>query len=135
MVGRERYELLALAVVNRVLDNKNPTHPFLSGNLKGRLNVKCPAGARNIYLSFDHDCCILQFAQLEFGSWIRRIDQHINRRGSWKKLVQKLQTLSIQFRPKKAHASDVASGLIKARDKPCHNGVAGVDKNNRNLCR
>src|ERR1700754_2812737 len=134
MVGRERYELLALAVVKRVLDNKNPTRPFLSGNLKGRLNVKCPTGARDIYLSFDHDCRILQFAQLEFGSWVRRIDQHINRRGSRNKLVQKLQTLSVQLRPKKAHARDVAPGLIKARDKPGHIRAAGIVKNNRNLC-
>jgi hypothetical protein len=115
------------------LDNKKPTRPFLSGNLKGRFNVKCRTGAHNIYLSFDHACRFLQFAQLEFGGWIRRIDQHINRRGSRNKLVQKLQTFSLQFRPEKAHARDVAPGSIKARDEAGHNRIAGIDKNNRNL--
>src|SRR5258705_6620266 len=48
-------------------------------------------------------------------------------------LVQKLQTLSLQFRPEKAHARYIAPGSIKARDQAEHDRIAGADKDNRNL--
>ena len=105
----------------------------MSGDLEGRFNVKCRTGAHNIYLSFDHACRCLQLAQLEIGSRIRRVDQHTNGRGSRNKLVQKLQTLGLQFRPEKAHARDIAPGSIKARDEAEHDRIAGADKDNRNL--
>src|SRR3954463_5241196 len=135
MVGRQRHELLATVIVERVLHNKKRARPFLSGDLEGRFNVKCRAGAQNIYLSFDRACRFLQLAQLEIGSRIRRVDQHTNRRGSRNKLVQKLQTLGLQFRPEKAYARDIAPGSIKARDEAEHDRIAGTDKDNRNLRR
>jgi hypothetical protein len=109
MTGRQRHELLASAIVERVLDYKKPARPFLSGDLEGRFNVKCRTGAHNIYLSFDHACRFLQLAQPQTGSRIRRVDQHTKPRGSRIKLVQKLQTLGLQFRSEKAHARYIAA--------------------------
>src|SRR5262249_10377246 len=56
-----------------------------------------------------------------------------NRRSSRNKLVQKLQTLGLQFRPEKTHARNVAPRPIKARNEAGHDRIAGVDKDNRNL--
>ena len=133
MAGCQCHERLALAVVERVLDHKKRTRRLLNGDREVRFNLKWRTGAQNIDLSFDHLCRVLQAAQLEIGSRVRRVDQHAKRRGSRNKLVQKLQTLGFQFRPKQAHACNVAPGSIKARDDPGHDWIAGADKDNRNL--
>ena len=61
------------------------------------------------------------------------IDQHSNRCGSRNKLVQKPQTLALQFQPKQPDAGDIAPGSIKARNKADYDRIAGADKHNRNL--
>jgi hypothetical protein len=87
---RIRVDLIASAIVEGVLDNKQPVSPFLGDDLEGRFNFNRRTSARNVYLSFDHTCGFLLLAQLEIGSWISRVDQHTNRRGSRNKLIQKL---------------------------------------------
>src|SRR5712664_904247 len=133
MASSQRHDLIASAIVKRVLDNKKPHSPFLSGDLKCRFNFMCGTGAHNVYLSFDHACCFLQLAQLESGRGVHRVDQHTYRRSSRNKLVQKLQTLGLQFRPEKTHARDVALRPINACDEASHDWIAGADKDNRNL--
>ena len=61
------------------------------------------------------------------------VDQHTNLRGSRNKLVQKPQTLALQFQPQQAHARDIAPGSIKTRDKADYDRIAGANKYNRNL--
>jgi hypothetical protein len=38
MVGSERHDLIASAIVEGVLDNKQPVSPFLGDDLEGRFN-------------------------------------------------------------------------------------------------
>ena len=47
--------------------------------------------------------------------------------------MQKPQTFGLQIQAEKAHARDIASGSIKARDDAGNDRIAGVDKDNRNL--
>jgi len=60
MASSQRNYLIASAIVERVLDNKKPLSPFLSGDLKCRFNFMCGTGAHNVYFSFDHACRVLQ---------------------------------------------------------------------------
>ena len=134
MAGRQRDELLATAIVKRVLNHKKRGRPLFGGDLEGLINFSRGSGAENIDLSPDHACRFLQLAQLEISSRISWVDQHTNRRGSWNKFVQKLQTLGLQFGPEKSHAREVAAGPIEAGDEAARHRIAGADKHNRNLC-
>ena len=47
--------------------------------------------------------------------------------------MQKPQTLALQFQAEQAHARDIASGSIKARDEADYDRIAGANKDNWNL--
>src|SRR3982074_3215860 len=108
MAGWGSPEQLAAGRVRRTMGQEKRARPLWSGDREVRSNVKWRTGGLNIYVSFDHPCRGLQLAQLEIGSRVPRVDQHTNRRRSRNKLVQKLQTLGLQFRPKQAHACNIA---------------------------
>src|SRR3954447_5591148 len=129
-MGRQAHELLATAIVKRVLNHKQRGRPLFGGDLEGHINFSRRSGAQNIDLSPDHACRFLQLAQLKISSRISWVDQQTNRRASWNEFVQKRQTLGLQFGPEKSHACDIATGPIEAGDEAAPYRIAGADKHN-----
>src|SRR5262245_35201633 len=117
MVGRQGDELLAPATEERVFRDQQGTRPLSSDRRQGRVDLGFCTGAYNLDFSVDARLRLLQFAQLQIGSRILRVQQDSNRSASGSNLVQKAQALGLQCRPEHAYSGNIASRTIEARDE------------------
>src|SRR5262249_12627714 len=118
MVRRQRGEVYATAVEQRIVTDQECVGPLMPEARKGRIDLVIGARAKNFDLPPNgHSCCAQVCDRGLSNSGIVWIDEHGEACGSRQQLVQEAKLLGRKFKVHGDDASDVTARLVEASDE------------------